>query len=254
MHRLPFDQQVLLVIQTAALVGVFVRLWWTGLNRVYRYFFGYLIIELLQTVALASVPFYSNLYRDVWVATNGLIVCFYALIVLELYNVVLGDLAGIASTSRRYIKITLGLAILASLLLLSFEKAPKNMTGQYFIFERAVVSSLVVFVLLITAFLSYYPVPLNRNVVAYFIGYAVYFLTKAAAVFIRNVGYNWDRQMGTFFLIVYTGCLIFWMVALNRRGETRSLTIGHKWSPQEEERLLAQLKAINASLLRTARK
>ena len=74
--------------------------------------------------------------------------------------------------ARHYIKITLVLAILLSLLLLRIEKTPNTLTGYLFMFERPILSSLVVFVLLISGFLVYYPVPLGRNVIVYLTGYA----------------------------------------------------------------------------------
>ena len=254
MHRLPLEQQILLVIQSAALVALCVRLWWTKLYRTYPYFFDYLLLAVLQTAILTTIPFYSIVYRDAWLGTEALIVCFYALIVLELYSVVLRDLTGIAGVARRFIKIAIAVGIVASLSLLGFEKTPSNLTGQFLIFEHIIVSSLVVFVLLLTAFLFYYPIPLNRNVIIYTIGYAVYFLTKASGLFIRNLGVNLDRAISTLFLVVYSACLLFWAFALSQPGEKKSMVIGHRWNRGETDRLLAQLKAINASLARTARK
>src|SRR5271168_5329702 len=103
MYRFPFEQQFLVVLQTAAALGLCVRFWWTGLYRVYSYFFGYLLLSVAQAFILSLVPFRTNLYRDCFLITEGLIACSYSLIVLELYSIVLRDLGGIASVSRRYI-------------------------------------------------------------------------------------------------------------------------------------------------------
>jgi hypothetical protein len=255
MHRLPSEQQLLILIQVSALLGLSFRIWWMALHRVYMYFFGYLLADLAQIAVLSVVPFDSLIYRNAWLATESLIVCFYVLVVLELYSIVFQDLAGIANLSHRYIKLALGVAILVSLLLLGMEKSHGGMVVHLLTFERAVVSSLVLFVLLITAFLVYYPVPLKRNVIAYSIGYAVYFLVKASSIFIFNLGYyDWNRLISNIWLAAFFGCLLFWLFALNRRGETKTIVIGHQWNPTDEERLLAQLKAINTSLLRAARK
>ena len=37
-------------------------------------------------------------------------------------------------------------------------------------------------------------------------------------------------------------------------GEIKRVVVGHQWNPGDEQRLLAQLDAINASLLRSGRK
>ena len=46
-------------------------------------------------------------------------------------------------------------------------------------------------------------------------------------------------------------CLTFWIMLLNREGETKRVVVGHQWNPAAEQRLRAQLDAINASLLRS---
>jgi hypothetical protein len=254
MHRPPIEQELLIFLQTAALIALSFRLWWTRLHRVYLYFFGYLIAELLQIAVLTSVPFHSNVYRDAWVATESITICFYVLVVLELYSVALRDLAGIASVSRRYIKVTLAVSILLALLPLYLEKSPANISQHVFIFERAIFSSIVVFLLLIASFLAYYPVPLSRNALVYLFGFVVYFLTKAAALFINNLSYKWTREMSTAEMSVSGVCLVYWVFALKRQGECKTLVVGRHWKPEQEERLLTQLQAINASLLRAARK
>jgi hypothetical protein len=254
MHRFPFEQQFLVVLQAAAVLGLCARVWWTGLYRVYVYFFVYLLLVVAQTAVLSSIPFQSIAYRDSFLVTEGLIACSYSLIVLELYSIVLRDLAGIASLSRRYIKSILGLAIASSALLLAFEKAPGGALARFLVFERVTVCSLVLFVILIGGFLLYYPIHLSRNLVVYSVGYAFYFLTKAAALFIMNVDGKWARQFDTVRISASIACLLFWTFMLNRQGERRTLTLGHHWKPEDEERVLSRLQAINASLLRASRK
>jgi hypothetical protein len=254
MHQFPFEQQFLIGLQTAAIVGLSLRFWWTGLYRVYSYFFVYLLLFVTQSVTLLSVPFDSWAYRDCYLITEGLIACSYVLIVLELYTVVLKDLGGIASASRRYIKITVALAIVISALLLVFEKAPSSTMTRFLVFERVVVSSLVAFVFLITFFLLYYPIHLSRNVIVYSIGYALYFLTKAAALFMYNIDNQGLRLFDTMRIAASTACLLFWMFMLNRQGESQAIRFVHHWKPEDEERVLSRLQEINTSLLRAGRK
>lgn len=255
MHRLPFEQQLLVLVQTAALIGLIIRLWREGLHRVYVFFFGYLLASFLQTCVPLAVPVDSLVYRDLWLATEGLIVSLYVLVVLELYTIVLQDVVGIASLSRRYIQVALATGILASILLVGVEKTGTGLVTHFFLtFERAVVLSLVFFIFLLTAFLVYYPIPLKRNVIIYSIGYAVYFLAKATELFVLNLGYYWNRQLSNVGLTACLACFVFWLFALNRRGETKTVILGHRWNTQDEDRLMAQLRAINASLVRTAPK
>jgi hypothetical protein len=256
MLQLPLDQLVLDVAQLALLIILIVRLWLAGLQRVYPFFFTYLVAELLQILLLSAIPNsrHGHAYRYFWVASEGIIDCCYALIVVELYRVVLRDLPGIATISRRYVTITVAVATLGSLLLLRLEETPGNFVSTFFVIERAIVFSLVVFILLVSAFLAYYPVPLNRNVVIYSVGYAVYFLTKATALFVRTLGHHVAPQISTVLMAVSSVCLLFWALTLNRRGEMRAVVVGHKWKLEDEARLLSKLKAINANLVSAGKK
>jgi len=254
MHRLPPEQQLLVLLQAFALIVLTFRIWQTGLYSVYSYFFGYLLADVVQIVMLAVVPFDSVTYRNGWLITEAIIVCFYVLVVLELYSIVLQDLAGIATVSRRYLKVAVSLAIMVSLLMVGLERNYGKLVAHMLTFERALTFSLVLFILLIMLFLVYYPVPLKRNVLAYTIGYVAYFLTKATSIFIHNLGYYWNRVFSDTLIAASTACFLFWCFALTRRGETKTAVIGHQWNAADEERVLDQLKAINANLLRVARK
>jgi hypothetical protein len=254
MRQLPIEQQILLAVELALLLTLCVRMWASGLYKVYANFFRFLVLEFLQALIPLLVPIQSHLYRDLFVLSDGLIVAFDALVVLELYSAILRELQGIASLARRYIKITLVLAIFISLLPLSIEKKPNTPTGYLFIFERPVLSSLIVFVLLICGFLAYYPVPLGRNVIVYLAGYAIYFTAMATMAFSQNLGYFWNRGKSDVEMSVAVGCQVFWLLALSRQGENKRLVVGHQWKPGDQERLMAQLEAINTSLLRSGRK
>lgn len=255
MGQLPFEQRLLAVIQLATLFLLCAKLWWSGLYKLYIFFFAFLALEFLQALLLPFlVPFHSRLYPEVYIVSQALIVCSCIFVILELYSIILRDLEGIRSIARRYIKITLALAILLSLLPLGFEKTLKTRVGYLFLFERPVMSSLLLFVLLLAAFLVYYPVPIGRNVIVYLMGYAVYFMVEAATILLINVGYYADRWLSDSFISVAPICQIFWLLGLNRKGEDKSVVIGHQWNPGGEERLLAQLDEINEHLLRSGRK
>ena len=235
MNRLPLEQQFLLVLQTVALVGLCLRIWWTGLYRIYVCFFGYLLVALLETGTLTFVPLRSTLYFNLWMASEGLIVCFYALIVLEVYSNILSGLPGIASVSRRYIQIALALAILASLLLVGLERTPATVLQYFLACYRTIISSLLLFVLSSLVFLVYYPVPLNRNVVIYSIGFAIYLLSKVAALFVDVIRFpRWNREINAAFVGASTACLLLWLFTLNRSGETRTVVVGHLTHKSQE--------------------
>ena len=254
MHHLPIEQQVLLVVQIVALATLCLRMWLTGLYRVYTCFFGYLVLALLQTLVPLLIPLDTRLYRDASISSQALIMAFYVLVVLELYSKVLRDLAGIAGIARRYIKLMLALAIVLAVLPLPLENTRATLSGYFVTYERIVMASLTLFVLFISLFLVYYPVPLGRNVVAYLMGYAVYFLTHTIIWLVINLGHYWIRELSTTLMTVAALCFVFWIVALSRAGEEKRVVVGHQWNPADQQRLRAQLDAINASLLRASGK
>jgi hypothetical protein len=57
MLQLPLDQLLLVVAQAALLIALIVRLWSADLYRIYPYFFGYLLAELLRTLIASVIPF-----------------------------------------------------------------------------------------------------------------------------------------------------------------------------------------------------
>lgn len=251
MLRLLRYENLLFYVQQAALIGLLIRFVASGLQRTYPFFFIYLIVLAAQDLVPLVTVRGTNLYGYSFLVTEGVIVVLYALIVLELYSLVLRDLPGIASISRRYTKVALAVAILISLALLQSEQVPRSYMAQFFTFESTIVSSLVLFVFLITGFLVYYPVPLSRNVIFYSVGYAFYFTSKALTLFLRNTGHDWDASFSFALMAVSTACLIFWIFSLSRSGEKKTVVIGHKWNRKDEQRVMEQLDAINRALLRS---
>lgn len=249
MQRLPTEQVVLLILQDLILVALVFRVLSTDLFRRYPSFFGYLLIASLQDLIWPFLPFYSVGYRYFWLVTQALLTCFCALVVLELYTLVLRDLKGIASTSRRYLRICLGVAIFGSLLLLLLERTPHGVFNTFMVIDRALNTSLLIFVLLLTTFLVYYPIPINRNLVVYSIGYAIYFTAKASSLLFLNIHQTWYRQFSMVVVTASTVAMLFWLLGLTRQGEENKLIIGHQWNPEDHEQMLARLKAINDSLL-----
>jgi hypothetical protein len=253
-HQFPTEQIVLLIVQTSILLGLVLRVWLTGLFRRYPWFFGYLLVATLQIFLLPFFPFDSIYYLYYYLVTQALLTFFCTLIVLELYALVLRDLSGIASASRRYLKICLGLAIVGSLALLLIEKTPHGSVSTFMVIDRALLTSLLIFVLMLTAFLVYYPIPINSNLVVYSIGYAVYFMAKASGLLVKNTTHAWGRQLDVVVITASMVSMLFWLVGLSRQGEQKALIIGHRWNREDQDKVLERLKALNASLLRPGRR
>lgn len=250
---LPLHEYILALLGSVALAALIVRLAASGLARLYKYFFIYLVVDLVQTAEPFFIRFRTNWYGHVFLTTEALMVCLYALIIFELYSVLLQELEAIEKTAQRYTAAALVLSIVIAVLLRTALPLPSSLIEKFFYFESAIVLSLVLFIFLITAFIVYFPKPLHRNAIVYSMGYAVYFLSKATLLFLNNAGSSaWTRACSTAAMVVSTGCIIFWAVYLNREGECRTVIAGHRWStPGDRQRVLKGLHALNHSLLRS---
>jgi hypothetical protein len=253
MTQYPDGQAAILILQNAILALLILRVLVTGLFRKYPYFFGYLLVACLQVLVSVLFSVNSRGYVYAWLVTQALLTFLCVLMVLELYTQVLCDLKGIARRFRRYIKIGLGLAILASLLLLLLEQTPQTTVATFTVIDRVLVTSLLIFVLLLTAFLVYYPVPINRNLVVYSIGYAVYFMAKGSGLLYLNRSYTISPQVSILVIAASTVAMLLWLIGLSSRGEEKTLVIGHRWNREDHDKVLERLKALNARLLRAGR-
>jgi hypothetical protein len=250
---LPLHEYLLALIEFAALAALIVRLVVSGLVRQYKFFFCYLVAEFIQSTEPYFIRFQSDLYGYVFLATESLMLIFYVLIVFELYSIVLRDLKGIARVAQRYTAAALSVSLLIALLLRTALPHPHNIMEEFFYFEAAVVLSLVLFILLITAFVVYYPVPLHKNALTYSIGYALYFLSKAALLLLNNAAASgWMRACSTAALVLSILCIVFWAINLTPEGERRTAVAGHRWSTAgAQDQVLKRLHELNDSLLRT---
>ncbi len=259
-------------LEIAAYVVLYVRLRRQGLQRVYRVFAFYLLFRAARSVALAVLPwacyglwgrpygqFENNVYAYLWTLTEPLVWVLQVLVVLELYSLVLQNFKGIASVGRWVLLTGLTVAIVLSSVTLPSELSHSaqhyTILRGYFVVSRALDASLVIFLLFITAFLAWFPVPLHRNVVLYSMVYALYFITDTLAKLASNLlGASAWSTVNIAGNCVDLLCLGVWIAFLNRTGEAQKVVVGHAWTERHEEQLIGQLAAINSSLTRSARR
>jgi hypothetical protein len=248
--KLPLHEYILLVLEIIALASLIARLLVSGLARPYKYFFCYLIVDLLETIA----PFFigiGDLYLWVYIASQCIKLCLYVLIVFELYSVLLQDLKGIARLAKRYSVVALVISVMISVFVVTGLPLPHRLLRKLFYVEIPIISILVLFIVLITVFLAYYPVPLRRNALVYTSGYVVYFISKTALLFLINLHQTASvRVFSTILLYVTLGCIVFWAIFLSRAGERGEVSVGSGWSqPERQQQVLDHLRELNDILL-----
>ncbi|HXN49850.1 MAG TPA: hypothetical protein VN893_24575 [Bryobacteraceae bacterium] len=257
-------------LTVAGYLVLYLRLRRQKLHRVYRIFAAYVLFRAVRSVALVTLPrlwyaahhqqylpYANNAYGWIWALTEPVVWILQVLVVLELYALVFQNHKGIASLGRWTVLAGLTMAtVLSSMTLpseLSHSAEKFAILRCYSLANRGLDASMVIFLLFITAFLVWFPVPLNRNVVLYSMVYALYFIVGTLAELAANLGglALWDA-VNLAVNSVDLACLALWIVFLNRSGEAKTVVFSHTWTTQHEELLMRQLEAINASLLRSA--
>jgi hypothetical protein len=184
--------------------------------------------------------------------------------VFELYRIILARHKGLYSLGQRAmfagIVISVALSALALLPHITPQLEQKSVTREvshvaYFTAgERGIDGSLVIFLLFMMFLLSWYAVPLCRNVVVHAVIYTVFFLSSTLQLLLHSVfgAKNMD-ELNTGMTAVSCVCMLAWFFLLTPEGE--EVRVKQPWIGREqEERILSQLDSINAALLRTTRK
>ena len=236
-----------------------VRLWAEGLLPRYRFFAAYLICFLAELPILLTVSQKSGRYFQTYVVVESVLWFFQICVIIELFSLVLKDYPGIARTGRRFIGMAFAAAVVVSLSLAAahHETGPGRfpILEQYLLVARVVAFTILAFLLLLLAFLFWFPAPLSRNVLVYAIGFSVYFSCRALTRLAGNLmGPDEFLLLSAISLGIVLGCLSLWILFLTRRGEVLDVTVGHRWQPEHGPALVRRLESINEALLRTARR
>jgi hypothetical protein len=256
MARLTTLQAVLSYLNIGATIVLMVRLAWTRLMPVYRWFSLYLFADTLQQVL--RLVFLRNRDRSAEIYMEGttLKMLLGILVVLELYGLALAGQPALSRFGRNtvgYVLAAAGTLAAASTWLIDRPVPPRQSPTLYhfFSFERTMDVWLFIFLLIVTAFMTWFPVRLKRNVSCYIGGFVIYFCARSVGLFLQNfLAHESTPALGNAMLTVSFVCLLAWTLVLNRQGEETTVIVGHRWNPGEMQHLTDQLDAINQSLSR----
>ncbi|MEX2263126.1 MAG: hypothetical protein WD696_14315 [Bryobacteraceae bacterium] len=229
----------------------------------YRWFFLFLIVSASRTAIMFPLSIgrtlFPALYAWIWLISSPLMWALYVLVVFELYGLVLKNHPGLRTMGRWVLHASLSLAVVVSAIAIASAWNTKDVKQRavflYLTLERGIDLCLALLLLLILAFLAWFPVPLAKNIVSHSFIFSAYFLSHTVALLVRNTGgESLTRMISTILLVVAAACQFAWLFLLSREGEERIVTTGYE-RPREQERVLvAQLSAMNESLVRAVRK
>lgn len=240
--------------------GVVVKLLASGLLKIYKLLFSYLLLSLVSSLAALAIPNNTEAYGDLYFASETARIVLASLVVAEIYSLALENTPALARFGRNAVGYILGAAMLIPAIALLLDNSgsgtPYPFLRLFYLFEQTMNGTIGIFLILISVFMAWFPVRLRRNVIAYVSGFIVWTLTNSAgAHLVNNFPKNLVaiRTISSIRMCIVVGCLVWWLVVLKREGETRTAVVGHLWNREEAERLTEQLDSINNGLARLRR-
>jgi hypothetical protein len=127
------------------------------------------------------------------------------------------------------------------------------------VLDRMIATVALLVLVAMLLFILWFPVQMPRNLALFSVGFVVYFAAKTVFLIFRNyLAHDMTDRMTDLISnatsLVLIGCFVYWLAFINPGGEFSTVRIGHSWRTDEQNRLIGQLEAMNAALLRGARR
>lgn len=228
----------------------------------YPCIFALLVLQLVRSVWLTQYMISTDVFRSklneygfTILFTEPVLIAGRAAAVFELSAGVLRTYRGLSVLGRAALLATLSLSTAVSLAVhwpeFQFAGEAYRWLRALYLLETTVYSALLVFLLLLALFVLYHPAPIRKNLLAHGIGFSVYMLSSAAAVWLRNQdSTQWTRAASTLRLGATVAGLAAWALLLDPRGEEEMVDVHIPLSEQTERQVLARLEALNSALER----
>ncbi len=234
-------------------------LWRRGLAPAYKGFVAYLVAECLCGVALTVAGFRlkSNMQALFFLVLQPVLWIFYIVMVREIHAKSLARFRGIARVGQQVLLYGMIGSIVLSVATVQPDLHSINHAGAVPILyvtaaHRVVTGGLTLFLLLLTAILTWFPVPTSRNTILHTTLAFVFFLLMTVAHLYRNLtGKEVTDQVNHCIMAMGALCLVAWAVLLQPAGEAAR----KEDSPSTAESgwIFAQLEALNRALLRVVK-
>ncbi len=236
------------------------RLLTLRLYSVYRVFCLFLISELLfSLVALAMKQFNTSFdYRIIWMCSRLISWVLSLWVVYALLDAILENFPGLKGFSRKVLAAAVAFAIVLGAVTGIPEYSASGISGIIgltFVLDRVISTTALVLLISILGFILWFPVQMPRNLAVFSVGFTVYFAAKTVLMLTWNFwSHESLRLFSNIIIFILGACYLYWIIFLTPQGKVAPVRMGHSWRTQDREQLLMQLEAVNASLLRTARR
>ena len=107
---------------------------------------------------------------------------------------------------------------------------------------------ILIFLLLISILLLWFPIKVRRNIVVYISGFVLFAASRSFGLLLSNLlPQEATVTVSTILLALTLVCLLIWIVGIRPEGERVTATPGYRRDPEAMQRLSRQLDAINAN-------
>lgn len=254
-------------VSDAFAVALILRLLMLRLHAVYRVFCAFLLVDLLSSLLFFITRLARGRldYRIAWMAVRPVVWVLSLWMVYALLGAMLANLPGILRVSRRVLNGVFVLALLFALMTARPEYSASALAGSadpvnrlvavVYVLERVIFMSAAIALVAMLLFILWFPVQMPRNLAVFSVGFVVFFSTGTIVLLLHTY---WSpaatpavTNIATFAL---AACYAYWLLLIDRLGEIRRVRIGHSWEPGTQQRMIGELEAINAALLRASRR
>jgi hypothetical protein len=251
-------ERALFFLNVVAEVILVFRLIHYRLYRVYRSLLLYALIQAIAGLALLPVDRQSWLYLYSYLGVQTVSMFMALYVVQDLFRIALAEYPAIASFGKRAMFAAMALAAVAALAGVTLDATilPGHLATiqRFMTFERSMDFVILIFLLLISILLLWFPIKVRRNIVVYIAGFVLFAASRSFGILLANLLPQAALfTVSTILLAVTLLCLLFWTVGIRPEGERITATPGFRRDPAVSERLSRQLDAINAMLARFVR-
>jgi hypothetical protein len=230
----------------------------SGLQKRYTAFFWYLVLLTFVSVLPLVLDWKSVVYYVVWFACQPLGWLLYVLVVRELCDLVLQKHQGLLTLGRWgiYFGTAISVVISGVILLVRIPSSGHqwHTTRILNMADRSITLCLLLFLMVMMYLLRNYPVQLSRNVVLHAGLFTLFFICNSVVALLFNLfGSRMYDLVNTALMAISAMCVLGWLFFLNPAGEDVRIMVP-QFTPEQEERILYQLNALNAAMLRIAGK
>src|SRR5579872_5119776 len=184
-------ERALFYLNFIAEVALLCRLIQGKLYRIYTALFFYWLAQAIESLVLLFAGRGTWLYLYLYWGAQTVNIFIALYVVQDLFHIALAEHPAIASLGRRMVLVAMALAAMVALAGVTLDATIQR--GQYaaiqrfLTFERSMNFVILIFLLLISILLLWFPIKVRRNIVVYISGFLLFAAARSLGLLIANL-------------------------------------------------------------------